>query len=566
MTDKLALNFDRYYQYAELTEFLETACREYPDLARLESIGRSFEGRDIWLLTITQQEQRCPEDKPAIFVDGNTHAPEVTGTMVCLYLIEQLLKKYQQDDTVTYLLDTRTFYIVPRVNPDGAERFLTSPDIIYRTSRPNPDFYREPNHLYPCDVNGDGELLTMRVKDPNGTHRVSELDERLMIPREPGEIGATYYMLYPEGSIHAYDGGEIRLGKSPWSADVNRNFPAHWSPEQDGSGPYPVSEPETRALVEFITSHPNIATLQSYHTRGGIILRPSAYSPDDALDPDDIRLFETIGRLGSDLTGYPVMSIYHGFTQDPKQARRGVSLDWAYEHEGLLAYSIELWDKYAQAGIAAKEQQQNEPIPEEDQVALLRWTDEEELNAFVDWHEFDHPQLGRVELGGFKQKTFDINVPFTFLSSECEKNVRFLVRQALVTPCLELFGPQVRQVEAHTYRITLDIQNTGYLPTHVTQQALKNGRVKPVEVTLDGVGFEYVEGAKVQVLGHLGGYGQGGRRGFSGPTGHRRRVSWVVKGAPKDMRLDFNVASHRAGLLRHQVALESLLSEDGALT
>ncbi|MFO8059159.1 MAG: M14 family metallopeptidase, partial [Bacillota bacterium] len=430
MSEHLSMSFDGFYTYDELTDFLKTASSVYPQLTKLESIGKSYEGRDIWAITITNSDTGPAEDKPAMYVDGNIHAGEVTGCAVCMYTIQHLLNNYGTDEVVTELLDTRAFYVLPRVNPDGAEVYLTSPDMLRSSVRPNPDFEWKDNHLYPEDIDGDGEILTMRLPDPNGTHKVSEKDPRLMVPRRPDDFGGTYYNLLPEGIIHNYDGSEIAIGPRKWDLDINRNFPADWKPTQAGGGRYPLSEPETRAMVDFILAHPNIATLQAYHTFAGIILRPSCTRPDDDLDGDDIRAFESVGELGTETTDYPVRSVYHGFTRDKGTARHGVFIDWVYENLGILGYTTELWNKYSRAGIDADDIPFGKSVPEEQMLRLLEWHDEEGLDSFIPWREVDHPQLGKVEVGGFRQKTFQQNAHFKFLEDECHKNTIFNLQES----------------------------------------------------------------------------------------------------------------------------------------
>src|SRR4051812_10415599 len=113
--------FDRFYRYAELTDVLHAFAAEYPQLVSIESIGRSFEGRDIWLLTVTNRDTGPASDKPAFWVDGNIHATEVAGSAAAVYFLQTLVMQYGSDADVTRALDTRTFYVCPRINPDGAE-------------------------------------------------------------------------------------------------------------------------------------------------------------------------------------------------------------------------------------------------------------------------------------------------------------------------------------------------------------------------------------------------------------------------------------------------------------
>ena len=113
--------FDTYYRYDDLSSLLHEYADEYPHLIQIKSIGKSFEGRDVWLLTVTNRETGAANEKPALWVDGNIHATEVSPSMACLYLLHTLVKGYGEDEDVTRCLDSRAFYILPRVNPDGAE-------------------------------------------------------------------------------------------------------------------------------------------------------------------------------------------------------------------------------------------------------------------------------------------------------------------------------------------------------------------------------------------------------------------------------------------------------------
>ena len=176
--------FDAYLRYEELTRTLRSLAEEYPDLCRVWSIGKSYGGREIWLAELTNSGTGPADAKPAFWVDGNTHAGEVTGSMAALYLIEHLLENYGSDDLPTRLLDEQAFYILPRLSPDGAERYLTTPHTLRATPHPWPEPEEEPG-LQPEDVDGDGNIVQMRVEDANGEWRLSDEDPRLMVPRAP---------------------------------------------------------------------------------------------------------------------------------------------------------------------------------------------------------------------------------------------------------------------------------------------------------------------------------------------------------------------------------------------
>ena len=184
----LDIKFDRYYQYEELTRLLQDYSETYPDFIHIESIGKSYEGRDIWLLTVTNFGTGPDNEKPAVWVDGNIHATELSGSTACLYHLHTLMTGYGKDDEITRCLDTRVFYICPRINPDGAEWALADiPKYVRSSTRPYPYLEDPVEGLTTEDVDGDGRILTMRVKDPNGSWKAHPEEPRLMIRRDPIE-------------------------------------------------------------------------------------------------------------------------------------------------------------------------------------------------------------------------------------------------------------------------------------------------------------------------------------------------------------------------------------------
>ena len=188
-----AYAFDRYLRYDEYTQWLHDTAAAHPGLMTVESYGRSHEGRDLWLATITDASTGSHDTKPAHWIDANIHSIEVTGGVAALHVIHHLVTGFGVDPTVTRALRSRTFYIVPRVNPDGVEWVLAdSPQHRRSSTRAWPwrDAHRAPG-LHKRDIDGDGRILTMRVADPNGAWMVSSLDQRLMAPvpldgTEPG--------------------------------------------------------------------------------------------------------------------------------------------------------------------------------------------------------------------------------------------------------------------------------------------------------------------------------------------------------------------------------------------
>lgn len=544
MSSRVDIGFDRYLTYSEVTDYLRKTAEAYPDLADLESAGKSYEGRDIWALTLTNKKTGCARKKPALYVDGNIHAGEVTGCMVALYLIDYLVDNYGKDEEVTYLLDTRAFYILPRVNPDGAELYLTTPALLRSSVRVWPDEeVSDLPGLHREDVNGDGMILQMRVRDDKrGEWKVSEKDRRLMIPRRPGERKGPFYRVYPEGFVKDYEGEPIEVQRPRFGLDLNRNFPSNWDTKVPGGGDFAGSEPEARTIIEFIVKHPNIGGIQALHTSGGFFYRNPCQYPEDKMDPQDLKATREIACEGTCISGYP----------DVKSPNRSTLTEWAYEHKGLIAYTTELWNRYARAGIDFLEwQKTTDPAKREGQnVKLLEWNDRELAGkGFKDWTPFEHPQLGHVEIGGWDPKFCSQNPPPFLLKQECHKNTLWMLRHAASLPEVHITSLKVEDIDRCVKKVTAVVENYGYLPTCVTNKAKELGACKEdVAELLPGPGVTVLGKARLQA-GFLEGYVSGGGRG--GPAKSAARFTWMVKADPEaPVKIAVEYRSQRGGMVR----------------
>lgn len=553
--------WDRYLKYDELTQFLKDVESDHPNLCNLYSIGKTFEKRDIWCLEITNKQTGDALQKPAIYVDGNIHAGEVTGCMTALYTIKHLVSNYGSDSKITDILDKTTFYVVPRLSADGAELYLNEPYIPRSSIRPWP-YDEKQDGLYPYDVDGDGIIAQMRIEDKNGQWRVSEKDPRVMVKRKPNEVGGTYYTLMGEGMIHNFNGVEVKQAPSPWGLDVNRNFAFNWQQHhvQPGSGPYPFSEPETRSVAEFFENHKNIVIAQSYHTFTGAILRPPASKGDKDMNPKDLKAYKELGNIGTEFTDYPCIGIYDEFalSQDiiKKRPIWGSALEWMYEHGGAIAYSTELWDMPNRA-IGRKDTYKTlMDWTEDEQILMQKWNDEHlDGEGFINWRFFDHPQLGEVEIGGWKHKFVIQNPPAKFLEQECRKNTLFCVELAHTLPQLQVVDVEVKSVSQDIYLVKAVIRNMGYLPTNGTEQAVKNktaGKVK-VKIILE----EHCDliGCDQEIeLPHVDGRLTLGRA-FGGVQQSKHLCQWIVKATKGGNKVKIKVSAPKAGTHIRQVEL-----------
>ncbi len=554
--------WDRYLKYDELTEALRGLASSHPGLTELYSIGKTWQGRDIWCLEITNKRLGKPSEKPGLYVDGNTHAGEVTGCMICLYSAWTLLSGYETDSKIRQLVDTRTFYVIPRLSADGAELYLNEPYIPRSSIRPWPH-EDEQDGLNPHDVDGDGIIAQMRVKDENGSWRVSEKDPRVMVRRKPNEVGGQYYTIYGEGLIKNWNGVEVKQAPGKWGLDVNRNYASNWQQDymQPGSGPYPFSEPESRSVAEFFESHPNIVLAQSYHTFSGVVLRPGAAKADKDLNPKDLKALKEIGAIGEETTGYGCVSVYEdfGLSKDivGKRPLWGVALEWMFEHAGAIAFSTEVWDMPNRAMGRKDSYKTLMDWTEDENVAMQKWNDENlGGEGFINWRPFDHPQLGPVEIGGWKHKFVIQNPPAAFLRQECEKNANLFVEMALCSPLVKITKSEAVKVAPDVYNVKISVRNMGYLPTNGTEQAKKNKKAKPVKATVEvPEGAEVVGGTKEIELGHLEGRLALGRA-FGGAVQTEHLCQWVVKSsAPATITV--KVGAPRGGYDTREIKLDA---------
>ena len=559
-----AIRFNRFYRYNQLTRLLKAFEKEYPKLVRVESIGKSHEGRDVWLATVTNFRTGPDTEKPALWVDGNIHAVEVSASAAALYLINALVTRYDKDTNITRALDTRTFYIVPRVNPDGAEWALADrPKAIRSSTRPYP-YDEEPldGLMANEDIDGDGKILSMRILDPNGTWKAHPDDPRLLVRRDPAETGGTYYRVLPEGLLKNYDGATIEIRAPKQRLDLNRNFPAGWRPEGDqhGAGPYPTSEPEARNLVDFIVKHPNLTGAIAFHTMSGVLLRPYDDRSDDEFPTEDLWTFQKIGEKGTAVTGYPNISVFHDFKYHPKQVITGGFDTWAYEHRGLFGWTVEFWSPQRQAGIEKyKFIDWYREHPVEDDFKLLKWNDEVlKGKGFVNWYEFDHPQLGKVELGGWDSLFAWTNPPKEFLEKEIAPFPDWIVWHALISPKLELRKSSVTPLGGGTYRLRVVVENTGWLPTYVTKKAIEKKVVRGIICEVDLPRGASLESGKArEEFGQLEGraYKTVNPDEFEEGTTDRLKAEWVVK-APRGSTIKLTVRHERAGVIRLKMKLK----------
>lgn len=542
--------FDRFLRYDELTSWLHATAAAHPALMTVEPYGHSYEGRDLWLATITDASTGAHDTKPAHWVDANIHAEEVTGGVAALHLIEHLVTGFGTDPMVTEALRTRTFYVVPRVNPDGVEWVLADNPRLRRSSvRPWPwrDAHLAPG-LHPRDLDGDGAIRSMRVADPNGGWMPAAHDARLMVrvPAEGAPASTDRFRLLAEGDVVDYDGFTVPTPGPPERLDMNRNFPSGWGSGVYGSGDHPLSEPEIDSLVRAIVARRNICGYNAYHTAGGWLLRPDGRAWGGDVPPIDVWVWKALGQRGTALTGYTEHSVVEDLTFDPSNTMGGAADDWMYDHLGVFGWTTEFWDVIQHAsGTKGGNLIWYVGPTEAEERAVYEWTVANHPQMYADWVPFDHPQLGSVEIGGWNELLVWSNAPGSMLLAEVKPHAEFAVYQALCSPRIEVLHSAVTALGGDSYRVDVGIANTGWMPTYISERARKGDFVLPLVAELSGA--TVVGSTARQELGQLT-----GRLNLqflawkNDGTPDRVQVSWVVQGAA-GTEVTVAVSHQRAG-------------------
>ena len=557
-----------YLDYAQLTAQLETWARTYPDLVRVRSLAKTPEGRDVWLAVIGPEPDRV---RPAVWVDGNLHAAELAGSSCALAIAEDALRLHVEPHTLdlpTPLIERLRevlFYVVPRISPDGAEAVLTTGRTVRSVPRDERVERGRPRWLV-GDIDGDGLALAMRVQDPGGELVEAPELPGLLVERTLEDEGP-FYKLYPEGTIEHFDGKTIPspffLGDNP--IDLNRNFPWSWAPshEQAGAGAFPASEPEARGIVEFATKHPEIFAWLDFHTFGGVLIRPLGHAPDAKMNQEDLAVFRQVEAWMTEHTGYPTVSGYEEFLYEPDKPLRGDLTDYAYNQRGAIAYVIELWDLFKRLGMERppKFAQLYERVTRKDLVKLAWWDrDENARRAFPAWRPFEHPQLGRVEIGGVDPRIGIWNPPPHELPALCATQAEVFLRVAALAPRLRIGRVKREPLPGTLTRVEVEVINDGYLGSYGLPSAKALDFNEPVYATAQAERCELVDpGRAHQVLGHLDGWGHGLHTGQNLPaypgtrgTTHAAWATYLVRGQGV---LDLRVGSCRAGFVTARISL-----------
>ncbi|OIN60422.1 M14 family metallopeptidase [Arsenicibacter rosenii] len=567
------LSFDVYHAPEVMYSWCRKWADQYPNLVDLYEVAKSYEGRPILQLTLTNKKTGKHTNKPAAYFEGGRHSGEVTSSEAVMWLAKYLLDNYGKDPAITRLLDTKTIYLRPQNNPDGATMYLYTAQRNRSTVHPKDDdrdglLDEDPEE----ELDNDGVIYQIRKK---ATAKELEKADYVLDPRDPRlmkkvQPGQGQWLVYTEGIDNDGDGKYNEDGVG--GLDNHRNYPENWRPDQGGdftgrgftqggAGEYPLSEIETRATVLWLLGHPNISVVNSMDTRVPMHLRPpSTSSGEESMFPPDLAIYKHMDSLGLSFTGYPwagdVYNTYHTrsktdrLTGDPTKPTPlfGHGPDFGYFYYGSVWYGDELWN-----GGAMKDYDSDGQYDEYDG---LRWDDEaNNKRGFKPWTKFTHPQLGEVEIGGFHPKFFAQNGPAWQLENWISKQAKFNLAMAFELPQITLKDVSVKPLANNEYEITVSWSNTGKLPVALEQaKRIKIVQEDQVSLDIDKDLLKGFENAKVTITKPAL-FDKTIYAGYTG-TGESKEAAFTVKlNQPGSIKAKVKLSSTRGGYIEKEITI-----------
>lgn len=454
-------------------------------------------------------------NKPAVVLAAGVEATQLATVELSMQMAEQMLASAETDDSVKNLLLNKTIYIFPNLNPDATEQYVeklrwersgnAQPTDDDRDGRMFEDAFE--------DLNQDGLITLVRVQDLKGDYRISEIDPRIMVKADTAKGEKGTHKIISEGIDNDKDG--LWNEDAEGGVNFNKNFSYNFPFFTVGSGEHPMSERESKAFADFMFGAQNVYAV--------FVLGPANTLTKPALS----KPIQTEGNLNKplekdDAVNRRISALYQRYVPVPGAPEKGPSggdvLQWAYFHYGRFSFSTPGW-WVPTFHLATDATQADITAEEKENINFIKWTEHHEIiGTFVNWKKINHPDFpGQLaEVGGFAPYVKD-TPPVRLLVPVAENHVQFLWAFASLMPQLELASIKTEKITGGTYRITVEIANTGTLPTH-SAIGEKTQWVQKVKIGLElNSNQTMVTGAKTHLLEAI-------------PGGGRAKVTWLVKG------------------------------------
>jgi hypothetical protein len=515
----------QYHSYNDLTKALQKVSKESP-IVTLESIAKTINGKDIWAVTIN----KGVPVKKAILVVGGIEATSLVGSEHALRFIQHLAQSYGTVDSITRVLDNTTLYIIPRANPDAIESFFVKP-IVERETNSNPyddDRDAAVDEDDVDDLNKDGIISWMRIKDPRGEWIIHPDDARLMRKAETAKGEHGMYRLYSEGIDNDNDEewNEDGIG----GTDLNRNFTYNYQFFGARSGVHQISERESKAIADFVFDRPNIGLIFTFSSNDNLTVPWKNEPPKGesqtitSVTKEDEEYYGVISKKFTEITS---------LTNAPKPAKgEGAFSDWAYYHAGRWSFAVRPWwagNLSKQKDSTALQEPKQNPADrktadkvktDDPAIKTLQWYDAigtKEIS--VPWTTVKHPDFPdqTVEIGGVKPFVLN-NPPAESINAYSKTYSDFITYLAQQLPSIAISNQKVEKISDNVFRITVDVVNNGFLPTN-NSIGVKSRWIRNVRVQItSGKGSTISSGKTQQILEPIKG------------LGGCKTVSWVVVG------------------------------------
>ncbi len=473
------LRFDRYNTYQEVVESVKALNKAYPSLTKAVLVGKSEEGREIWALEINNPVTGEAKDKPGVYADGNIHGNEIQGGEVVLYLADYLLKNYGKIPNITKIVDRNAFYLIPVVNVDGRFHFMADGHTMNSSRSLRIPVDDDKDGLFDEDgyedLDGDGNICRMRIKDPNGKYRTDPREPRLMVRVKEGEKGEWTILSY-EGIDNDQDG---KLNEDAEGyVDANRNWGFDWHPNyvEPGSGRFPFEGVGLRDIADYMKNRPNIIVVYAFHNFGGMYLRGPSNKDLGELIKEDIAVYDLLGKNAEKIVpGYKYLVSYKDL-----YPTTGDFTEFTHQVFGAYGFVAELYMRDQETYVKGSEAERKPSDPDPDnpnsrEIERLKFNDNlANGTLFKNWTPFKHPVYGDIEIGGWIK--YSTRMPHTFMLPDLvHRNAEAVIYAASQTPeiTLELIG--TKKLEGNLYQVDVRLKNTRAIPSmsyHAVKQKL----------------------------------------------------------------------------------------------
>ncbi len=517
-----------------LTAKLQALAQEHHELVHLKALAHSLSKQEVWLVELGAGQEADRLQRPAMLLVAGIEGNDLAGTVSALAWVEHLAGQFEKKEPIRRLLNTTTIYVCPRLNQDAAEHCFTHPHQEQLVSnRPVDDDHDGlVDEDGPDDLDGNGLITQMRVKDPEGDYILDPNEPRLLIKADQAKGETGVWRLLTEGRDNDHD--EAWNEDGPGGVNFNRNFPYDYRFFAADSGAHQVSEAETRALADFVVAHPNIGIVFTFGAADNLTQtpkgEPGGKRPPKAIHEDDLPFYRELGHAWREALG--LKKELNGGSEP------GTFSDWMYYDRGRNSLAARAWSPSLQLELAkaAKEKAEAEkevgqaepkaraaseskskPAAEKkkssddnrnaEDRAFLKWLDENAPGAFLPWKAFQHPDFPgkQVEIGGFAPFVRS-NPPENLLPELTVKHAKFLTELAGNLPRIGIRQAKAKHLGSGIYEITVQVENTGYLPTSLAQGQVTD-EVYPTRVVLKLDPKAFLSGRRTTPLETIDGSG-----------------------------------------------------------